>query len=596
MKLARAVEMNNKDIISKYQECKSEKQKYMPLWRDIAKYTGIQVDPDQTKNTGDDLDSYTLDPTCSLSTVQSADYLKGIIIGTGDKGFEIMPSDDVLDIVDVSAVSDWYAYATHVLQREVNHPKSGFHTAFQSYFYDQVAFGNSGIGTFKNDVANDPSANTLIFREYGVDTMAVDEGKNGVIDIIFNCYEWRTNQFVNEFCYRNGAFDKVMFEKLPEQVKSAYNNNELNKTFKVVQGVLPNEEYDPTKLGVAGAKYHGVWFLEESKEDVFFEEDFKERPISFGRPVKVRGEIYGRAYGTMLLSSIRCVNEIVNGLMITLDKMRDPAMGVFGDAITGDAVIDTSAGSLTTFDPTKLQGNNPMFNLQDIGDPSAIINFLLPYLNEKLATAFKVDLLLDFSAASNMTATESLQRYSIRNKSILGLIIQQINDVYIPTLNRAISILWDMGKFGVFPNDELAVQFMKRGLTSRIVPDAVLECVKNGKPWFKIVFNNEVEKISHTDKIDNLTQLLNIMQALLAVNPQLAQAVDWFKLLQDVSGALGFDTAIMSELEFKKQMQAQAEQQAQMQQMQMAQIQSQTTKNNAGAVKDIQNGLPDVQQ
>ena len=65
VKLARAVEMNNKDIISKYHECKSEKQKYMPLWRDIAKYTGIQVDPDQTKNTGDDLDSYTLDPTCS---------------------------------------------------------------------------------------------------------------------------------------------------------------------------------------------------------------------------------------------------------------------------------------------------------------------------------------------------------------------------------------------------------------------------------------------------------------------------------------------------------------------------------------------------
>lgn len=587
--------MKAEDIIKRYRECDTEKQKYIPLWREIAKYTGIRVDPDDTKNEGDDLDTYTLDPTTSLSTVQSADYLKGIIIGTGEKGFELMPSDDVLELVDIAAVKEWYSYITDVVLREINHPCSGFHSAFQSYFYDQVAFGNSGIGTFKNELKNNPSANALIFKEYGVDTMAVDEGKNGIIDIIFNKYKWRTNQFVQEFCYRNNVFDKVMFEKLPEEVRNAYNSGNLNKEFYVVQGVMPNEEYNPEKLGIAGAKYHGVWFLESSKDSIFYEEDFKERPISFGRPVKVRGEVYGRAYGTMLLNSIRCVNEIVNGLMITLDKMRDPAIGVWGDAVNGDGVIDTSAGSLTTFDPTKLAGNTPLFPIQDIGDPSAMVQFLLPYLNEKLATAFKVDLLLDFSSASNMTATESLQRYSIRNKSILGLIIQQINDVYVPTIQRSISILWDMGRLGVLPDEEVAVELQEKGLMSRIIPEAVLEAIHNGKSWYKITFNNEVEKISNTDKIDNLVKLLEIMQGLLAVNPQLAQAVDWFKLLQDVSTALGFDTAIMSENEFRKQIEAQAQQQAMLQQMQAQQLQSQTTKNNASAMRDLDAGLEDVQ-
>ena len=586
--------MEVKDIIKRYRECDTEKQKYVPLWREIAKYTGIRVDADDCKQEGDDLDTYTLDPTTALSTVQSADYLKGIIIGTGDKGFEIVPSDAVLEKVDVSALKDWYEYITGVLIREVNHPNSGFHQAFQSYFYDQVAFGNSGIGTFKNELKNNASANALLFREYGIDTMAVDEGKNGVLDIIFNKYEWRTNQFVTEFCVRDNAFDKAMFDRLPQKVRDAYNSGDWNKTFKVVQGILPNEEYNPEKLGVAGAKYHGVWFLEEEKDTAFFEEDFKERPISFGRPVRVRGEIYGRAYGTMLLSSIRCVNEIVNGVMITLDKMRDPAVGVWGDAINGDGVIDTTAGSLTTFDPTKLNGNVPIFPIQDIGDPSALIQFLLPYLNEKLATAFKVDILLDFSSSANMTATESLQRYSIRNKSILGLIIQQINDVYIPTLQRAISILWDMGRFGIMPDDELVAEYMKRGLQARIIPAAVLETIAEGKEWYKIHFNNEVEKISHTDKVDNLVQLLQIMQGLMAYNPQLVGAVDWYGLLKDISTALGFDTMIMSETEFKKQIQTQAQAQAEAQAAQMAQMQSQTTKNNASAMRDL-NGLEDVQ-
>ena len=153
-----------------------------------------------------------------------------------------------------------------------------------------------------------------------------------------------------------------------------------------------------------------------------------------------------------------------------------------------------------------------------------------------------------------------------------------------------------MERLGVLPDSEEAFMFTERGLQNRIIPDAVLKCIANGKPWYRIQFNNEVEKISNTDKIDSLVQLMNIMQGLLAVNPDLAGAVDWFKLLQDVSSSLGFDTAIMSESEFTKQIEAKAQQQAQMQQMQLSNLESQTTKNKAGALRDIQNGLPELQE
>lgn len=587
--------MDIKVLHKRFQEAESEKQKYMPLWRDIAKYTGIKIDVDNTKEDGDDLDTYTLDPTTSLSVIQSADYLKGIIIGTGDKGIEIEPSDEVLELADISSVKEWYKHATNVLLSEINHESSGFHTAYQSYLYDQMAIGNSALGVFKNELRNNSSANALIYKAYGVDTISICEGKNGVADTIFNKYRWRTNQFVSEFCHHDGVFDKEMFEKLPSKVKDAYKNNEVNKVFEVVQAILPNEEYNPEKVGVAGAKYHGFWFMPDAKDGVFFEEAFNERPISFGRPVKVRGEIYGRAYGTMLLSSIRCVNEIVNGLMITLDKMRDPSLGVFGDAINGDAVIDTSAGSISVFDPSKLNGNTPLFKLQDVGDPTPIINFLLPYLNEKLATAFKIDLLLDFSSAANMTATESLQRYSIRNKSILGLIIQQINDVYKPIIQRSVSLLWEMGRLGVIVNTPEEAEALEMvSMQRKIIPEAVIQCALEGKTWFKIKFSNEIEKISNTDKLDNLVQLLQIMQGLVAYNPDLIGAVDWYRLLKDATSGLGFDTALISESEFKKQMQANAMMQQQQMLMQAENLKSQTDRNNASALKDVNNGLQNL--
>lgn len=104
--------MKHIDVIKRYEEVKNHKQKFVPLWRDIAKYTGIKVDADDTHNDGEDLDSYTLDPTTSLMVVQSADYLKGIIIGTGDKGFELFPSDELLEMADASTLNDWFQYAT----------------------------------------------------------------------------------------------------------------------------------------------------------------------------------------------------------------------------------------------------------------------------------------------------------------------------------------------------------------------------------------------------------------------------------------------------------------------------------------------------
>ena len=581
--------MKHSDVIKRFKSAETEKQKYKPLWREISKYTGIMVDSDNIHNDGDDLDSYTLDPTTSLSNIQSADYLKGIIIGTGAKGVELVPTDEVLQLADISSVKHWYDFASGVVVKEVNHPQSGFHTAFQTYFYDQMSFGNSGVGVFKNQL-NNSTANTLIFKEYGIDSTSIEEGKNGVVDVIFTQYKWKTGQFVSEFCHRNNAFDEEMFGKLPEKVKQAYNNSDFQKEFKVVHAIMPNDEYQPEKLGKLGAKYVGFWFLNDGSNNIFFEESFNERPISFGRPIKVRGETYGRAYGTMLLSSIRCVNEIINGLMITLDKYREPAMGLFGDAISGNTVINTTAGSVTTFDPTKLNGNTPMFQLQDIGDPTPIINFLLPYFNEKLATAFKVDLLLDFSADANMTATESLQRYSIRNKSILGLVIQQINDVYIPVLERAVSILLEEGKLGVMPTDDIAQSLMETGYQKKIIPDAVLQVMKQGKRWYTIKFTNEIEKIANTDKLDNLVQMLNIAQAILSVNPQLAGAVDWFKLLKETSSALGFESAIMSESEFKKQIMAQQQAQAMAQQAQLEQMNSVTMKNKASAIRDLSNG------
>ena len=131
---------------------------------------------------------------------------------------------------------------------------------------------------------------------------------------------------------------------------------------------------------------------------------------------------------------------------------------------------------------------------------------------------------------------------------------------------------------------------MERGIRDRTIPDAVLECIKEGKSWYRIKFNNEVDRLGKTERVDDLMKMTNMASILMQLNPQIASAINWYQLLHDVTDALGLQKNIFSETEFKKQVAAQAQQQQAMIEAQQGLAQSQMNKNNAGAMKDLSYG------
>lgn len=583
------------NIKKRYNELCAERDRYVSRWEETAKYVGIRVRPQQYYNEGqvnanEDLDKFTEDPTASLSVQQSADYLKGIMWGNGNDAISLEPTDDILQMVDKSAVEPWYEYATNQLLSQMNHPNAGLNSALGAYLYDQQAFGTSGVGAFPNSAyGRGYDTNVLLFKEYGVDSLCIDEGKNGLVEVVFNTYQWRTNRVVSEFCDKADGFDEEMFNRLPKKIQAAWKAQNLNQIFTIVQGIVPRDDFTPGALGKKGCKYIGYWF-DKSENKFFHTEDYQDMPIPVARAIKIRGEVYGRASGTMLISSIRCINQAVSDCMVAMAKMVRPPIGVFSAALFGDDVIDTSENGLTVFNAAQLNGQNPIIPMQDVGDPSALVNWLVPYLNEKIATAFKIDILLDFSANSDMTATESLQRFSIRGRSLSGMILQQKTELFEPLIRRCVSICMKKGVLGVDPTDEARIaEIIESGRQERIVPDAVVECIKEGKPWYKIKFNNDVDKLGQGEKVEDLLKLINVITALMAVNPQIASAINWYKLLADVTKALGLKDNIVSENEFKKQIEAQAQAQAQMMQAQIAETQARSTRENAMALKDLGN-------
>lgn len=554
---------DNTNIMELWSALKTNGDKYSQIWDDISKVTGITIQPDYAwKSEADSsaskqVDEFVDDPTSALCVNQAGDYLIGIMWGTGDKVVDVIPSRYVLELADSSEVAPWYSFISNQLLYHMNHAEAGFHTALKPYAYDQSAFGNSGIGVFPNkDFTNRTADNALLFRGYGIDNTRIDEGKAGTVEIVFTTYHWKVNRIIGDMCMTDGVMDDEKYSKMPRQIKQAYEAGDYNKEFNIVCGIFPRTDFDPKLKGKRGARYRGVWFLDEgnsSASNPFYEEDFGEKPISWARAIKVRGEVYGRSSGTLLLSTIKAGNFIVGTVIEILEKMSNPALGMFNNAIFGDSVLDSSPNGLTIFN-NALAGNtqSPMFPLYDVGNPEGIIKFLIPYLNEKVVTAFKVDALLDFSSAKEMTATESLQRYVIRGKALSGMLQQQKIECLEPVTKRSLSLLLSMNELGVDPEDPRAKALGERGKQDRIIPSAVLETMKSGRPWFELKFNNELEKLSRTQAVQNLLQILQTIIAVAGVYPDIIEAVNWYKLIKDINDNLDYNNGIlMPEKEFK---------------------------------------------
>lgn len=575
---------------------KANGERYKPVWDDISRYTGISVQPDYMWNNNQSkksqqLDDFVDDPTSAISVNQAGDYLIGIMWGTGDNVFDIVPSRYVLELADPAELDNWYKFATDQTLYHMNHADAGLHTAFRPYAYDQFSFGTSGIGCFpNNDFTERLSDNALIFRNYGIDNTRIDEGRSGVPDIVGCTYHWKVNRIIGEFASTGGVVDKAKLAKLPRAIQNAYNANNLNDEFDIVCLIFPRADFDPKLKGKRGAKYRGVWFLDQATDNnIFYEEDFAEKPIAMARQIKVRGEVYGRSSGTLLISSIRAVNFMVGTVIEILEKMSNPSLGMFNNAIFGDSALDTSPNGLTIFNSAGMgNGQSPLFPLYDVGNPEGIIKFLIPYLNDKITTAFKVDALLDFSSAKEMTATESLQRYAIRGKSLSGMLQQQKVECLEPNTKRSISVLAIMGELGVDPTTDRAraASLTERGKTNRIIPEAVLEVMRSGRPWYELKWNNELEKLTRTEAVQNLVQILQSIIAIAGVYPDIIQAINWYKLLKEINDNLDYNSQIMiSEKDFKAKMQAMAEQRALAMQVQAGQAGAQIQKDTASANK-----------
>ena len=573
----------HENIIKLWDSAKAVRAEKVPLWEKISAHVGITVnvkylDDGSNYDKAKQREEYVEDPTAALSVMQAGDYLDGIIWGTGDGALTLEPSDRVSEKADDNETKDYFNFRTKQLLNNMNHSSAGFATARKPYMYDQIGFGTSGIGVFKNAEYPRSEENPYFFRQYGVDNMAIDEGKNGRVEVIFPVYSWRVSRIIQEF---EGYEDQ-----LPKEIQDCIKGGDYSKTFTLVQAIYPRAEFQFGKKGKMGTRYKSAWFMDKDKANVFFEEDFRRLPIGVCRAIKVRGSVWGESSGSILISSIMSVNYMVSQVIESVEKMNEPNLTVVSGALFGDSVLDLSAGEANVINPAVTGSGKtpPIFPTYNVGDPTALVSFLVPYLNEKIATGFKVDLLLDFASTSGATATEIIKKDIIRAKGLSGILGQQKSEMLDIVVDRSLQLEDDMGLGGVNASNTTLVKEKKDANKSEmVIPQAVQEAMDAGKRWYKVKYNNELERMTRTEALERIMQMLNGITAIMSVYPQIVDAIEWYDLLKDINEYLGFDY-LKSKDEFVAGLQKQAEIQEKAMLLQAGQagadIQSKLSKSN----------------
>ena len=567
-----------KRIKNQYDKLEAERQQNMPLMRDIAKFAGINAD-DSFNGTNvnrdglSDLDDDVYDPTSAIAINQSGDFLTGVL--WHPDAIDLVPNRIILNKLGGSAaeVEEYYKFISEQLLFHMNHANSGFMTALRPYSYDQAAFGTSGISAFINPgFADGVDENAIYFNNFGVDKLAIAEGRNGRIETAYITYHWTASRIVSELGVDNdGEVTEKSLSKLPQAIRKAFASKDDKRLFKTVFGAFPRGDFKPGLRGRRGKRFTGVWFFPDHGKDIVQEIDYTEFPLPVARAVRIRNSVYGRSPGTILLSAIRGVNFMLGSSFEVMDKINRPALGVFGSAISGDTVLDTSADSLTVFNPEATEGRNPVFNVSDAGDPSPILNFLVPFLNEKITQGFKLDSILDFNTERDVTATESLQRFSIRGKTMSGILTQQKIEMIEPIVRRAADILLQVGEFGLSNRVLRNNAKMAEARGHMPIPDVVRESMEAGLPWFDIRFNNDMEKLLRTEKVDGLIELLNVVGAVSNFKPSSAEMIDEYSAVDEFRDNRVHDTkALKTRRQYEQILQQLSEARAQQQGIQAA--------------------------
>lgn len=531
------------------------------IWQVVGEFvTQTKQNFEQTLAPGEFLNEDIFDSTATFASTNASSAILGMLWpSSAKKSIKIMAPDEMEDVTDEERT--WYEESTKRLVRSMDDPRANLILALDEYMQDQIHFGTSGVGVFFEN-------GRLIYRSFGVKEMRIDEGKDGRVDTTFLNYEWTVKRVIDTYGEDNVS------DKLRELMA---NGKEMDK-IKILVAYQPSDNIpgSPEKFPISSTH------IEVQTDHILKESGFEEFPIQVARWRKLIYEKYGRSPAMNALPDIRELNVLKEAVIVATEKLLDPPLGLLNNGMLGGGIVDTSSGGLTVFDGSGSIGNTPpIFEISTVGDLSAALS-RIESLEQSIAQHFFIDRLLDFNNQTQMTATETAARASIRNNSLASLISRQIIELFTPLVERSFNIMLRNDKLGFIAGTaEAQIEETFEGEVD-LIPERIAQRLLDGEEAYQVIYTTPADRVTNAEQLDGMLQVINMNQQLAQTNPEAVMFLDIPKIEENAIRLFGAPSdMIKHEDEVAEELRQQQEQLAQQQQLNQAE-------QVAGIAGDIQ--------
>lgn len=438
---------------------------------------------------------FKFDNTAQDACEDSANYLYQMCLGDIETGFKIELPQNEKEINEL--------FKEYLLSED-----SGFQDTARSYFNEARLLGNVGVGNFINEKSKNPYIDL-----FTMDTTAFARANKTKVWLMVDDRSYPVYELIEEFG----------FDSLPQNVQDEYKSNPMCRhNLKTV--ILPNDEYEPDKIGIRGQKYKMIRYFEESEAPITT--DYLEYMVEFVDVNRTNRETYSRAPASKVLNIIIALNKLVEMSMHGFMQLNNPTTLVMMNNAFKDLRIRKIPGAMIPMSLSKSgqSGQKLTQSLQEVRDTGGTFAILKDYFQQLILHAWRVD---EFFQAmqTNMTATQA-SIIDQRTKSFLISEIEPHKVVWTNVIKRMFRDCWKCGKFAGYELDN----------------ETVLKA--------KVHWNNYMALREKQNTLTNINEFLQYSTALIKNNPQIAQAIDDFNILLDIAEATGQKSKIATEEEY----------------------------------------------
>lgn len=515
-----------KDLLSRYNQLRTERQKLQDRWHEAQEYV------DSSVLSWEEVGTIPEQPRRYAS--QPCNYLNILINGL--VGYSISPNIVWFKLnlqdqkyINAYGVKDWLENVEKILIAKFN--SSNLYREAANQIHDGGVIGHAALL-----IDEDIKRKRLRFTKLPANEVYLDTNEYGEVDTLFRRYVLTVRNAVEFFGLDN----------LDETYKDAYKDIERwNEKIELLQCVLPRSEYNE-EFKDAKNKPFACYYIDVRNKKIIKESGYDDFPFAIFEWDRIPDTAYSTSPAQNAIPDIKFLNIASKTSMQIAQTSAEPPMKVDENIrqvnITPRGFTYVSSAD-QTIEPIRTGENYP------------ITLEVKEQIKQDIKDWFNVDFFLMLqSREGKMTATEVMELQGEKAATLANLIVN-LNDNLLKIIQRSFNILYNAGELPP-------------------IPKALLESGTDIKVDFEGPLA-QAQKKYHT--MGGITQAINIAAPILQMFPNSGDYLDADQLMKSALEGQGMPQNVIREEDDVKKIREQralAEQQAQQQAQQQMLAQS----------------------